>query len=171
MSSLVSGSWQNEMQNVASAINGAFGEALTIIPMITKPNFSPVVDPTKKPATLTGVFSLRTIEAFKLHDAQGMQRAGMTTVTTRHPLISFALKDLPYPILRLYRIRRERDGAVYEVTDVQSDGVSRVLLHLVQAGVAPDAASEGNTIRESLDETPANKRLFVQQVMKKGPPR
>lgn len=150
MSSLVSGSWHAEMQGVADAINESFGEPLTILPRIGKPNFGTVPDPSKPEVTLAGVFSIRSIEAFAAHDASGMQRAGITRVSTRQPLASLALKDLPYPILTRYRIRRERDGAVYEVTDVLSDGVSRVLLHLVQAGVALNAATEGRVIRQQL---------------------
>ena len=150
MSSLVSGSWHDEMQGVADAINESFGEPLTIIPMTCKPNYPPLPDPTKRPATLTGVFSIRSIETFTPYEKKN-QGPGLVRVSTRNPVASFSLKDLPYSISRLYRIRRERDGAVYEITDLNSDGVSRVLLHLVQAGIASDAASEGSVIRQELE--------------------
>ena len=140
--------WHLAMQDVENHIQREFGEPLTIIPMIAKPNYQPLPDPAKAPVTLTGVFSLRHIEAFTVKDGSGLSRQGVTTISSRDPIVSFALKDLPFPIRHLFRIRRERDGVTYEVTDVQSDGVSSVKLKLVQVGLDIGPAAEGEVIRD-----------------------
>jgi len=127
--------WRAGMQAVSAAIDQNFGERLTLIACLSRPNFPTEPDRATKPVTLQGVFSLRSELAFKSGGSPGRGDApGL--VESRKPVASFAHADLPWAIQRGDRVKRETTGESYEVTRVEPDGVSRVVLHLVELGKA-----------------------------------
>jgi|GEM_PF-2550117 hypothetical protein len=127
--------WRAGMQAVSAAIDQSFGERLTLIACLARPNFPTEPDASIKPVALQGVFSLRSELAFKSGGSPGRGEApGL--IESRKPVASFSHADLPWQINRGDRVKRETTGEMYEVTRVEPDGVSRVTLHLVELGKA-----------------------------------
>jgi len=129
-------SWCQGMQRVPNAINDAFGEALTIIPSETRPNYPPQQD-YKHAVTVQGVFSYRSAMALDTgHDS--VARRGHhpgAIVETRTPIARFAHKDLKWALNHGDIVRREIDGTEFTITALRTDGVSAVECDLVQLGV------------------------------------
>ena len=63
--SYITQGWRQGMANVSAAIDGAFGERLTLIACLARPNFPTEPDRATPPVALQGVFSLRSELAFK----------------------------------------------------------------------------------------------------------
>ena len=57
-------------------------------------------------------------------------------ISTRHPVFSVKACDLPYQLRQSYRITRCHDQTIWEITDIQPDGVSRLSIDVVQLGRA-----------------------------------
>ena len=125
--------WRAGMQAVSAAIDQNFGERLTLIACLARPNFPTEPDASIKPVILSGVFSYRAKLA--LDTGQGRGRHG-GLVQSQDPIATFSHAALPWLPQRGDRIRRENDGTVFEVTATKSDGVSRVTCDLVELGRA-----------------------------------
>jgi hypothetical protein len=55
-------------------------------------------------------------------------------VETREPIFQFSYGVLPFELQQSYRITRCCNGAMYEVTNIKPDGVSRITVNVVQLG-------------------------------------
>ena len=128
--------WRAGMQDVSAAIDDTMGELVTVTPAeVPKPNFSSVPDPSKA-VTVVAVFTSEA-KTVLLGDNVGRMGAGHSLsplVSTSEPIFSFGYGVLPFPIRQSYRIRRECNGETFEVTDVKPDGVSRIVVKVVQLG-------------------------------------
>jgi len=124
------------MQAVSAAIDGAFGERLTLIACLARPNFPTEPDASIKPVTLQGVFSYRAKLALDTGRGKGGQHGSGGLVQSQDPIATFSHAALPWLPQRGDRIRREVDGTMFEVTATKSDGVARVTLDLAELGRA-----------------------------------
>lgn len=130
--------WRAGMQDVSAAIDDTMGELVTIIPFILpKVNFPTVPDRTKPARTVTAVFKNKAKTVIMGNDGKIGGHTISPLVETSEPIFEFGydvLRSLPYPISQGYRIERCCDGAVYEVTNIKPDGVSRVCVTVSQLG-------------------------------------
>jgi hypothetical protein len=131
--------WRTEMQMVSGAIDETMGELVTIIPFILpKVNFPAVPDRLNPARTVTAVFKNKAKTVIMGNEGKiGGGHAISPLVETSEPIFEFSydvLRSLPYAINQGYRIERCCDGAVYEVTNIKPDGVSRVCVTVVQLG-------------------------------------
>lgn len=128
--------WRRNMQDVAAAIDETMGELVTVIPAVaSRPNY-PTTEDASRAITATAVFTNKARDVI-MGEHVGRMSTGHSIspiVSTSEPVFSFSYGALPWPILQGYRIRRECDQALYEVTDVKPDGVSRIIVHVVQLG-------------------------------------
>ncbi len=126
--------WRAGMQAASAAIDQNFGERLTIIPCIARPNFPTEPDRETPPVNLQGEFMYRAKLALDTGRGKGGHGGGL--VQSQDPIATFSHAALPWLPQRGDRIRREVDGTVFEVTSTKSDGVARVTLDLVELGRA-----------------------------------
>jgi hypothetical protein len=132
--------WRSHMQHVAAAIDGAFGELVSVTPTTRSPNLMAKLDPSLTPATVSAVFSWRSEMAFNHSNSRSISSGSIETaplVSTRKPFFSFKCGELPFALRQGYQIERLCDGSLFEVKDVKSDGVSRVQVEVVQLGREP----------------------------------
>ncbi|SFN80668.1 hypothetical protein SAMN05216573_12248 [Bradyrhizobium sp. Rc3b] len=59
-------------------------------------------------------------------------------VSTSEPIFSFGYGVLPFQLVQGYRIMRLCNRALFEITDVKPDGVSRIDAKVVQLGIAAE---------------------------------
>jgi hypothetical protein len=128
--------WRAGMANVSAAIDQNFGERLTLIACLARPNFPTEPDASIKPVTLSGVFSYRARLALDTGHGRGGQHGSGGLVQSQDPIATFSHAALPWLPQRGDRIRREADGTTFEVTATKSDGVAHVTLDLVDLGRA-----------------------------------
>ncbi len=126
--------WRRGIGLVSTKIDEAFGEALSIIPCEAKPNFSPI-SYDEEAVTLRGEFSYRNKLVFRTSHAATAMSGDSGLIESRVPIVTLTHNSLPWEIHRGDRVRRETDHTLFEVTKVESDGVSRVTLHLTQLGL------------------------------------
>ncbi len=126
--------WRAGMQRASAAIDGAFGERLTLVVCLARHNFPTEPDASIKPVTLQGEFMYRAKLALDVGHGRGGQHSGGGLVQSQDPVATFSHAALPWLPQRGDRIRREVDGTVFEVTSTKSDGVARVTLDLVELG-------------------------------------
>jgi hypothetical protein len=127
----VSNGWQADMQNVAEEIVSTFGEPLRITPCNRRPNYQPQPDPSHA-VDVQGVFSWRAKVEYK-------QNAGTSSgqdawVETREPIASFPRAALPWAVNIGDQVERLCDGNMFQVKSVEPDGVSMIVLKLLQLG-------------------------------------
>ena len=93
------------------------------------------VDPSGEGAfEIDAVFSYRSETAFR-HDATTRQ-AGGTLVETRVPTVSLSHRACAVMLKQGDVLTRLADGTQWEVKAIKPDGVSRIVLDLVQRGVS-----------------------------------
>jgi hypothetical protein len=124
------------MQDVSAAIDDSMGELVTLTPAVAPAvNFPSVADPSKA-VTVTAVFTSEA-KTVLMGDNVGRMGSGHSLsplVSTSDPVFTFGYGVLPFPIRQSYRIKRECNGETFEVTDVKPDGVSRIVVKVVQLG-------------------------------------
>jgi hypothetical protein len=128
------GNWRAGMQDVSAAIDDAMGELVTVTPVTSLgPNFASVAAESKA-VTVTAVFTskAKTVMMGNEHRFGGHTLSPL--VSTSEPIFSFDYCVLPFPIKQSYRITRLCSGETFEVKDVQPDGVSRIVVKVVQLG-------------------------------------
>jgi hypothetical protein len=109
-------------------IQAEFGEpgGFVTIPMTVRPNFPPAPDPTRPILELQGVFEW-TAQMIGV----GLDQV---KVSSRNPTFTYMRCDLPYALRRADRLQRCSDASLFEVTNVEPDGVSGAVAELVQLG-------------------------------------
>ncbi|KRQ16851.1 hypothetical protein AOQ71_04280 [Bradyrhizobium manausense] len=127
------------MQDVSAAIDESMGELVEVTPYVGTPlpNFPAVPDPSKA-VTVTAVFTNRA-KSIIMGENSGRISSGHSVcpiVSTSEPIFTFGYGVLTFPLRQGYRIRRLCNQALYEVKDVQPDGVSRIEVTVVQLGRA-----------------------------------
>jgi hypothetical protein len=138
MTMLFSGTdnWRAGMADVSAAIDDTMGELVTVTPAeAPKPNFPSVVDPSKA-VTVTAVFTSKAKDVL-MGENVGRIASGHSIspiVSTSEPIFTFGYGVLPFPMRQSYRITRLCSGETFEVTDVKPDGVSRIVVKVVQLG-------------------------------------
>jgi hypothetical protein len=125
--------WRAGMQDVSAAIDDTMGELVTVTPAVAAAVNFPSVPDLSKAVTVTAVF---TSEAKLLTMGEGRMGSVSASplVSTSEPIFSFGYGVLPFLIRQSYRIKRECNGETFEVTDVKPDGVSRIVVKVVQLG-------------------------------------
>jgi len=131
--SYIQTSWRAGMQTASAKIDDTFGEPLRITPCEMKPNFPGCAVP-KQAFEVLGVFSWRAHIA--LANGHDRMHGNGGLVQTQKPVVSFSRDALKWMLQRGDQITRLCDSTKWEVTAVQSDGVSRITCELVQLGVA-----------------------------------
>lgn len=130
--------WRAGMQEVSASIDETMGEQVQVIPYVGTPlpNFAAVPDPAKA-VMATAVFTNKAIIAFG--EGKGRHIGGYslhTSVSTSEPIFSFSYGAVPFELIQGFRIMRLCNQALYEVTDVQRDGVSRIEVRVKMLGRA-----------------------------------
>ncbi|MHC2521678.1 hypothetical protein [Bradyrhizobium diazoefficiens] len=133
--------WHAGMQDVSAAIDESMGELVEVTPYVGTPvpNFPAVPDPTKA-VRATAVFTNKARSVI-MGENSGRIASGHSIspiVSTSEPVFSFGYGVLPFPLRQGYRITRLCNQALYEVKDVQPDGVSRIEVKVVQLGRAKE---------------------------------
>ena len=124
--------WRGKMQGASAEIDSRFGERFYIGMAKREPNAR--VKPSGDGAfEIDAVFSYRSETVFR-HDATTRQAGGLL-VETRTPTVSFSHRACPVMIQHGDVLTRVADGSQWEVKKVKPDGVSRIVLDLVQRGV------------------------------------
>ncbi len=124
------GNWRQGMQHVSAAIDETFGEVVTVTPMRpSKPNFPGEPEP-EKAVTVVAVFTSPAREIV-MGTADGVTPV---VISTSQPCFSFGKDVLPFPLRQGYRVRTCRLGEEFEVNDVRSDGVARIVCPVTQLG-------------------------------------
>lgn len=137
---MIESNWRAEMQGVAAGIDSTFGETVVVRATTRAVNRTAQIDNSIRPASVDAVFSWRAEMAFNGNANRGAALGDFGAaplVSTRKPIFSFRFGVLPFPLRQGYRIERVCDGSTFEITDVKSDGVSRVEVSVVQLGREP----------------------------------
>ena len=134
MSGYLIPNWRAGMANVSASIDSVFGEPLTLIACLSRPNFPTEPDRATKPVTLSGEFLYRAKLALDSGHGRGGQHGSGGLIESQQPIATFSHASLPWLPQRGDRIQRQVDGTTFEVTAVKSDGVSRVTCDLVELG-------------------------------------
>ena len=129
-------SWRAGMQEVSAAIDETQGELVTVTPARAEVNFPSVADPSRS-VTVTAVF--KNIAKTIIMGSEGKLGGHSLSplVETSEPVFEFSyevMRGMPYPLQQSYRITRLCNGALYEITNVKPDGVSRTCVNVVQLG-------------------------------------
>lgn len=125
------------MAECADAITEVFGELVTVHPTSAKPNFQPTVEPGRSfqcPAVFTWVSETAFTNPNAKRTSGNRDIDLAFPISTRKPLFSFALADLPTPINHGFLIERCVDGTKWSVTEARSDGISRLECKISQLG-------------------------------------
>jgi hypothetical protein len=127
--------FQKDFRNmVAPDLCEAFGECLTVLPMIKRPNYSQTPDPARTRYTVTGVFRWPSVYANRMGSDRARMDAG-PSILTRNPEACLPLRDIPWAPRQGDVIRREETGHIFEVVVSRPDHVAFVECELVQQGV------------------------------------
>lgn len=126
--------WRESMVNeVSAAIDECFAERVTVCPVMPgKPNFqgTPIPD---KAVTVAAVF-LSPATLIRLGADRAREHGLSVPISTRKPSFSFGYGVLPFVTLQGYQIKRLCSGEIFEITDIQDDGVSRIVCLVNQMG-------------------------------------
>lgn len=126
--------WRAGMQDVSAAIDDTMGEVVTVTPaQESKPNFPTVADPSRA-VTAIAVFTNKAESVIMGSEGRIGGHSVSPLVTTSKPIFSFAYGALPFPMRQGYRITRLCSGETFEAKDVKPDGVSRIVVRVVQLG-------------------------------------
>lgn len=130
--------WRTGMQDVSAAIDENMGELVQVIPHngTPVPNFPVVPDPSRA-VTVTAVFTNKA-KSIIMGENSGRIASGHSVspiVSTSEPIFSFGYGVLPFPLMQGYRIMRLCNRALYAVTDVRPDGVSRIEVKVTMLGL------------------------------------
>lgn len=133
--------WRAGMQEVSAAIDESMGELVEVTPYIgtPRPNFPTVPDPARA-IRATAVF-INKAKSVIMGENNGRIASGHSIspiVSTSEPIFSFGYGALPFPLMQGYRITRLCNRALYEITDVKPDGVSRIEVKVVRLGLAEE---------------------------------
>lgn len=124
--------WRGKMQDVAASIDEHLGgERLLITPVKQhKPNYQ---------ATYDHAAAFCVIGLFDLPSQDVKLNMEETKVSSRNPEAVISYEQLAgRTIGHEYLIKRVDTGDIYQVTQAQPDGVSSVVVELVQIGLAPN---------------------------------
>ncbi|MDR3572133.1 MAG: hypothetical protein P4L81_08205, partial [Candidatus Pacebacteria bacterium] len=123
--------WLPDMQNVAEEIASTFGEPLKLIPCDRRPNCQARADPSNA-VEVQGVFSWRAKMVFKLNNGTSSGQDGLAE--SREPIASFPRAALPWAVRLGDQVERLCGGNLFEVKSAEPDGVSMIVLKLLQLG-------------------------------------
>jgi hypothetical protein len=130
--SFVSENWHAGMLGVSASIDESFGELVRIIPTSKRPNMQAKPQP-EHAVEVLAVFSWRAKMVFKQNSGTAMQtQEGL--IETRVPIFDFSRDALPWGLQQLDIIERVCSGEKFEIKNVQPDGVSRIVVDVVQLG-------------------------------------
>lgn len=105
----------------------AQSETLTIVPADTDSRSAGVACPIHE-VEIAGALSEALVRpAIVGEAAEPRGAAAATCVTTA----SIARASLPWALHRGDRVRRQRDGAIFEIKDILPEGAANLVLHLV----------------------------------------
>ena len=119
-------------ENVASTIDDAFGECVIVTPTVFRPNHQPMPDASQAFQTIA-TFTWRSKIVFKQNSGAMLQQQE-ALIETRAPVFSFSRHNLPMSLQHLWQVTRLSDGNVFEISSVEPDGVSRILVQTKQLG-------------------------------------
>lgn len=123
--------WREAMQYVSLAIDETFGEPLTFVGCVTRPNYPAEPDPSRPEVEIRGEFFSEALAVFAVPHGHGSG----TVVSTQDTFVSISLA-----LARVLRVRRGdrfvrvTTGELYEAKDVQSDDVIRVRIPVALMG-------------------------------------
>jgi hypothetical protein len=127
--------WRAGMQECSHAIDDTMGELVLVTPAtVPAVNFPSVADPSKA-VTVTAVFTSKAKTVLMCNE--GKMTGGHSVsplVETSEPIFQFGYGVLPFALRQSYRITRLCSGETFEVTNVKPDGVSRIIVNVVQLG-------------------------------------
>jgi hypothetical protein len=131
-------SWRTAMQGVAAEIDATMGECVIVTPVDyanSEVNFPKQMLPGSA-VIVTAVYTETPTHALGKPSRMkyGSGYEGAPLVTTRKPGFSFAFGAVPFALGQGCRIERRCSGEIFEITDVKSDGVSRIECNVVQLG-------------------------------------
>jgi hypothetical protein len=130
--------WRAGMQEVSAAIDETQGELVTVTPAsVPKVNFASVLDPSRS-VTVVATFMNRARTVIMGNEGKMGGHSLSPLVETSEPVFEFSydvLRSMPYLLQQSYRITRLCNGAVYEITNIKPDGVSRTCVKVVQLGI------------------------------------
>jgi hypothetical protein len=126
--------WRAGMQDASAAIDDTMGELVTVTPAsVPQVNFPSVAD-SSKAVTVTAVFTSKAETVWMGNEGRISGHSVSPLIQTSKPIFSFAYDALPFPIRQSYRITRNCSGEVFEVTNIEPDGVARIVCKVVQLG-------------------------------------
>lgn len=130
--------WRAGMQEVSAAIDETQGELVTVTPARPQAaNFPSVADPSRS-VTVVATFKNKAKTIIMGSEGKLGGHSVSPLVETSEPVFEFSyevMRAMPYPLQQSYRITRLCNGALYEITNVKPDGVSRTCVKVVQLGV------------------------------------
>ena len=126
--------WRAGMQDVSAAIDDTMGELVTVTPTTVERANYPSVPLPSRSVQVTAVFTSRAKTVIMGNEGRFSGHSLSPLVTTSEPVFSFGYGVVPFPIRQSYRIERLCSGETFEVTDVKPDGVSRIVVKVVQLG-------------------------------------
>lgn len=126
--------WRAGMQDVSAAIDDTMGELVTVTPAeVQRPNYPSVADPSRS-VTVMAVFTSKAKTILMGSEGKMGGHSLSPLVETSEPIFTFGYGVLPFPICQSYRITRLCSGETFEATNVKPDGVSRIVVNVVQLG-------------------------------------
>jgi hypothetical protein len=127
-----SDNWRAGMQEVSAAIDETQGELVTVTPARAQAvNFPSLPDPSKS-VTVVATFMNKAKTIIMGNEGKMGGHSLSPLVETSEPVFTFVYGVLPFPLMQAYRITRCCNGAVYEITDIKDDSVSRIVVNVVQ---------------------------------------
>jgi len=123
------------MQEVSAAIEDTQGEMVKVTPATSPKVNYPSVDDLSQAVNVVAVFTNRAKTV--MMGNEGKIGGGLSVsplVEISEPCFQFRFGVLPWPLQQSYRIARCCNGAIYEVTNVKSDGVAFIFAKVVQLG-------------------------------------
>jgi hypothetical protein len=127
--------WRAGMQDVPAAIGDRMGEMVTVTPdNVQVVNFPSVADPSKA-VTVTAVFTSKAKTILMGSEGKLGGHSVSPLIETSEPIFTFGYSVLPFPLRQSYRITRLCSGETFEVTNMKPDGVSRIVVNVVQLGM------------------------------------
>lgn len=134
-----SDNWRAGMQECSHAIDDTMGELVTVTPAsVPATNFPSVADPSKA-VTVTAVFTSKAKTIIMGGEGKTGGHSVSPLVETSEPIFQFGYGVVPFPLRQPYRITRLCSGETFEITSVKPDGVSRIIVNVVQLGRQSEA--------------------------------
>ncbi len=131
--------WHQGMAQFAQEADAAFGERLTIIPMVKVPNRDQKPDPSRAVLpNIIGQFEWEHLMVFKGGGAGQMHPDKPLPVSSRNPMATFNKACLPWSLKQADIIKRECTGELFEVVHSLPYSVAQVRYKLRELGVSDD---------------------------------